>query len=262
MRVTMTRFCGAMLVGALAALDLSASPALAQTGAYGTDQNYCDRGALSQMLSTSKGNLLGTAAGAALGGLLGSKVGKGSGSTVATIVGVIGGGIAGGYVGRSMDPADQTCVGQSLEHTPTNQTVSWQNPDSGSSYWVTPTQSYQGQGGQPCRTYVTQAVVNGQTQRSEDAACRQTDGTWSPVAYQANQPPQYAPPPPPPGAISGDTVLRVQARLHDLGFYLHDEINGQWSPHTADAVANFQRTRSLNPTGQLDGPTLQALGVQ
>ena len=267
MRAMMRRI-GGLLVLVTAMLGLSAEAALAQSPSFGTDQNYCDRSTLSQMLSTSRGNLLGTAAGAALGGLLGSKMGKGTGSTIATIVGVVGGGIAGGYIGRSMDPADQSCIGQSLEHTPTNQTVAWQNPDSGSRYWVTPTQTYQGPNGQPCRTYITQAVVNGQTQRSEDAACRQPDGGWQPVALNQNQPPpppQAMPPASPPSnasaPLSQETVFKVQERLHDLGFYVRDNIDGQWGPRTMEAVSNFQRSRGMNPTGQLDLQTLQALGV-
>src|SRR5690348_10487512 len=125
------------IAATLAMPFFASSPAAAQGGgSFGTDQNYCDRGALSQILSTSRGNLLGSAAGGALGGLLGSKLGKGSGNTLLTIAGVVGGALAGGYIGRSMDPTDQACVGQTLEHTPTSQTVAWQNPDNGSSYWV------------------------------------------------------------------------------------------------------------------------------
>src|SRR5262249_36783735 len=137
--------------GAIAAVTfglLGAAPAAAQS-TFGTDQNSCDRSTLGQVLSTSKGNLLGSAAGGALGGLLGSQFGKGGGNTVMTIVGVVGGALAGGYIGRSMDPTDQACVGQTLEHTPSNQTVAWHNPDNGSSYWGTPTSSHQDQGRQP-----------------------------------------------------------------------------------------------------------------
>ncbi len=260
---SITRLAGIVLLCAMVAAGRSA-PALAQAnGAFGTDRNYCDHSALSQVLSTSKGNLLGSAAGAALGGLLGSKMGRGSGSTLATIVGVVGGAVAGGYVGRSMDPTDQACIGQTLEHAPSSQTVAWQNPDSGSRYWVTPTQAYQGPNGEPCRTYITQAVVNGQQQRSEDAACRRPDGSWTPVALHREQAsrPRAASRPGATGALSTDTVLKVQQRLHDLGFYVRDTIDGQWGPHTMEAVRNFQRSRGLTPTGQLDTRTLQTLGA-
>jgi surface antigen len=242
------------------------APAVAQPSqTFGTDRNYCDNGTLSKILSTSKGNLLGSAAGGALGGLLGNQLGKGSGNTLMTIVGVVGGALAGGYVGRSMDPTDQACVGQTLEHTPTSQTVAWQNPDNGSSYWVTPQQSYQGPSGQPCRKYVTQAVVNGQTQQTDDAACREANGAWKPVSYNGQQaapaPQQPAAVAAPPGAVSTDTIIKVQQRLREQGFYVRDNIDGRWGPKTAAAVGNFQRANGLAPTSQLDVATLTKLGV-
>ncbi len=253
------------LAVSLATMPIPGSgPAFAQT--FGTDQHSCDRSALSQILSTSKGNLIGSAAGAALGGLLGNQFGKGSGNTLMTVVGVVGGALASGYVGRSMDPTDQACVGQTLEHTPTNQTVAWRNPDNGSSYWVTPISSYQGQNGEPCRNYVTQAVVNGETQRSDGTACRQANGSWRPVSYHpaSRAPAAAAVAAPAAGAgapLSADTILKVQQRLHDLGFYVRDNIDGVWGPHTMAAVGNFQRSRGLNPTGQLDLQTMNALGL-
>jgi surface antigen len=237
--------------------------AWAQGRTFGTDQRYCDRSALSKILSTSQGNLLGSAAGAALGGLLGTQFGKGSGNALATLAGVVGGALAGGYIGRSMDPTDQACVGQTLEHTPTNQTVAWRNPDNGASYWVTPTQSYQGPNGDPCRAYITQAVVNGTTQRMENAACRQGNGSWRPVSLTrtAAAPRAATASAPAAGSLSTDTILKVKQKLHDLGFYVRDNIDGQWGSHTAAAVTNFQRSKDLPPTGQLDLQTLAALGL-
>jgi surface antigen len=159
-------------------------------GTFGTDQNGCDRGALAQILSTSRGNLVGSAAGAALGGLLGNQVGKGGGKTLATIAGVLGGAVAGGYIGRQMDPADQACVGQTLQNTPTNQTVGWHNPDNDSSYWVTPTRTFRSAQGEDCREYVTQAVIEGRRQDTRETACRQPDGNWRvmPVNSEARAP--------------------------------------------------------------------------
>jgi surface antigen len=254
-----------MLSAAALALALSAMPAFAQS--YGTDRRYCDHSALSQVLSTSKGNLIGSAAGAAAGGLLGSQFGKSSGKGVATALGVVGGALAGGYVGRSMDDTDQNCVGETLEHAPANQPVAWQNPSSGSSYWATPTADVRGPNGEPCRNYITEAVVGGVPQRAENTACKQPDGRWVPVAQEtmprtaapASTPavarPEAAP------ALSADTVLKVQQRLHDLGFYVRDNIDGNWGPHTAQAVKNFQRSKGLNPTGALDLDTLAALNL-
>jgi len=235
---------------------------------YGTDQRYCDRSAINQILSPTAGNIVGSAGGAAVGGLVGSQLGKSSGKTAATIIGVLGGALAGGYIGRSMDPVDQGCVTQSLEHAPANQPVAWQNPNTGSSYWVTPTQDLRGPRGEPCREYVTDAVINGQRQQTRHLACERADGTWVPTARKrvravsaAPQAPQ-ARPAAAPGAISSDMVFKVQQRLRGLGFYVRDNIDGQWGPNTSAAVRNFQRSKRLAPSGQLDSATLAALGIR
>jgi peptidoglycan hydrolase-like protein with peptidoglycan-binding domain len=63
------------------------------------------------------------------------------------------------------------------------------------------------------------------------------------------------------GALADDTVFKVQQRLHDMGFYVRDNIDGQWGPNTATAVKNFQRSKGMTPTGQLDLQTLSALDL-
>jgi surface antigen len=161
----------------LLAVAATSSGAMAQQ-TFGTDQGSCDRSALSQIFSTSSNNLIGSAVGAAAGGLVGSQFGKGGGNTVLTIAGVLGGALAGGYVGRAMDPVDHGCVSRTLENTPTNQTVAWQNPDTKSSYWVTPTKTYQTQDGTPCREYTTHALIDGKREQLHGTACRQSDGSW------------------------------------------------------------------------------------
>jgi surface antigen len=284
-----TRSAGVALPVAVALLGaslLATDPAAAQYNqTFGTDQHACNQGLLSQVLSTSKGNLLGSAAGGALGGLLGNQLGKGSGNTLMTIAGVVGGALAGGYVGRNMDPTDQACIGQTLEHTPTAQTVAWQNPNSGSSYWVTPTENYQAPNGEQCRNYISQAVINGQTQQIENTACRDGNGAWRAVAPQNQQAsaaptqqtyqpyagsaaaqqryaqPRYAQPQY--GASdsrSTGTILKAQQRLRDLGFYQRG-IDGIWGRGTMTAVGNFQQTKGLTRTSRLDDPTLAALDL-
>jgi len=251
--------CAAVACAAL----IGVGSAAAQTGTFGTDRRYCDHSAVSQILSTSKGNLLGSAAGGAVGGLVGNQLGKGSGRNVATVVGILGGALAGGYVGRSMDQTDQNCVNQTLEHAPNNQPVTWQNPGSGSSYWVTPARRINGPNGEPCRNYITEAVVDGQPQRVENTACRQPDGSWAAVPQSELQAARDATPrrSESAGSLSSDTILKVQERLHDMGFYVRDNIDGQWGPSTAAAVRNFQRSKGLRPTGQLDVETLSALDL-
>jgi surface antigen len=228
--------------------------ALAQSGpTYGTDRGTCDRSAIQEVFSTSRGNIIGSLGGAALGGLIGSKFGSGSGKGALTALGVVGGALAGGYVGRQMDPADHACVSRSLEHAKTGQTVSWRNPDTGTQYGVTPTDSFQGPNGEPCRRYTTQSTVNGQVRQVDGAACRAPDGSWRPMAGGPGG-----------GAAASagaDTVIKAQQRLHDLGFYVRDNIDGRWGPKTSAAVQNFQRAQGLQATGQLDETTLAALGV-
>jgi surface antigen len=94
------------------------------------------------------------------------------------IVGAAAGPLVGGAGQPSMAPADQGCVGQALEYAQTNQTIGWQNPDNGAQYQVTPLRAYQAQNGANCWEYTTLVVVNGQSQRIGDTACRQMNGIW------------------------------------------------------------------------------------
>ena len=247
-----------------AASFIAAAPAHAQN-TYGTDQRYCDQSTLSKILSPTTGNLLGSAAGAAAGGLLGSQVGKSSGNTIATIVGVLGGAVGGGYIGRAMDPSDRGCVGQSLEHAQPQQSVAWQNPGTGSSYWVTPTRDLRGRNGEVCRKYVTDAVVNHRRQKTTNVACQQSDGNWAPVSsnyVQAAYTPSRPPADESAGPVSGDLIFKVQQALHDKGFYVTSNIDGKWGPGTSSALTNFQRSKGLPPTGQINTASLSALGVR
>jgi surface antigen len=176
------RLASVGVLGALLAAPLpifGTAPAQAQQPqTFGTDRGACDRGLLSNVFSTSNSNLLGSALGAAAGGLLGSQFGKGSGNTVLTIGGVLAGALAGGTVGRSMDPVDQGCISRTLENTPTSKTVAWKNPDTDSSYWVTPTRTFNANDGTACREYITQSVIDGKPEKVTGTACRQQDGSW------------------------------------------------------------------------------------
>lgn len=124
----------------------------------------------------------GTLLGAGAGAVLGSNVGKGKGSVVAIAIGTLAGALFGQEIGRSLDRADRLAMGQnaqySLEHTRTNETTSWQNPDSGNSGSLTPTRTYQQTSGQYCREYRQTVVIGGQEQHAYGNACRQPDGNW------------------------------------------------------------------------------------
>jgi len=125
---------------------------------------------------------MGQAAGGALGGYLGSTVG-GNDTTrlITTAAGALAGSFIGGAIGSSMDDVDRMKANQALESAPTGTATSWQNPDSGRSYTVTPTRTFQTADG-PCREYTSQAVVDGRNEEVVSTACRQADGSW--VAQQ------------------------------------------------------------------------------
>lgn len=115
--------------------------------------------------------------GAVAGGVLGNQIGGGSGRVAATIAGTLLGGYIGGNVGRLMDDGDRYRAGHALESTPTYQSSSWHNPDSGHRYAVTPTRTYY-EGSRPCRDYTTDAWIDGRRETVHGTACRQSDGSW------------------------------------------------------------------------------------
>jgi surface antigen len=121
--------------------------------------------------------LLGSTIGGAAGGLLGNQIGRGDGRTAATIGGALLGVLVGGSIGRSMDEADQACVGHALERADVDRIVSWENPD-GRAYEVKPTRSFEDATGGLCREYVTTARIDGRIQQAYGTACRQPDGSW------------------------------------------------------------------------------------
>ncbi|MDY0260994.1 RT0821/Lpp0805 family surface protein [Syntrophotalea acetylenica] len=124
----------------------------------------------------------GTLIGAGTGALIGSQIGGGRGTLVAVAVGTLAGALLGQEVGKSLDRADQLAMQQNaqyaLEYTPTRQSTSWRNPDSGNYGSITPIETYQTPGGQYCREYLQNVIIGGQQQQAYGTACRQPDGTW------------------------------------------------------------------------------------
>jgi surface antigen len=142
-------------------IDPGGAPVLVPRG----NRLFCDR------------ELLGSVIGGAAGGLLGNQIGRGDGRTAATIGGALLGVLVGGSIGRTMDSADQACVGHTLERAEANRVVSWENPD-GRAYEVRPVRSFQDSAGRQCREYVTTARIDGRLQQAYGTACRQPDGSW------------------------------------------------------------------------------------
>ena len=115
--------------------------------------------------------------GGIVGGVLGNRVGDGAGRTVATVMGAMIGTAIGGNIGRKMDEADRLKVAHSLETVRTGVGTRWVNPDTGNTYKVLPTKTFDDKG-IPCREFSLNATIGGETQEMYGTACRQADGSW------------------------------------------------------------------------------------
>ncbi len=120
---------------------------------------------------------VGGAVGGIAGGVLGSNVGDGRGRTAAIIAGSLLGAALGSHIGAEMDELDRRRANDALETYPTGRTSSWNNPDSGAQYSVTPTRTYQ-QSSQPCREYEMDVYMDGQRDVVTGIACRNARGQW------------------------------------------------------------------------------------
>lgn len=129
----------------------------------------------------------GTLLGAGTGALLGAAVaGGGTGDRLAgAAIGGLIGGVVGNRIGASLDEEDRrrafAAETDALERGPSGAPVAWRNPDSGRYGTVVPGPSYQ-QAGRNCRSFTHTIYINGQPQTARGTACRNPDGTWTPVA--------------------------------------------------------------------------------
>lgn len=120
---------------------------------------------------------VGTIGGGVVGGLLGSQFGSGSGKVMAAAGGALLGAYLGGQIGKTMDRQDRLEMQRALETAPTGRAIVWSNPDTGYRYTVQPTRTYY-HAQQPCREYITKAMIGGKNQQIYGKACRQADGSW------------------------------------------------------------------------------------
>jgi surface antigen len=122
---------------------------------------------------------IGTVIGALVGAYIGSELVPEAGRDrdAAIGLGVLFGSEVGRSVGRTMDEVDRMILDHALEHSPTRRPASWQNPDSGNRYTVTPRQTYQ-RNRTYCRDYSIEAWVDGRYERIHGTACRQANGRW------------------------------------------------------------------------------------
>jgi hypothetical protein len=61
-------------------------------------------------------------------------------------------------------------------------------------------------------------------------------------------------------APTADRISEIQSALARGGYYQGDP-NGKWDSSTVAAMQKFQSANGIEPTGKLDAPTLQKLGL-
>lgn len=126
----------------------------------------------------------GTVVGAIAGGVIGNQFGRGGGKVASTMIGAVAGGIIGNEIGRSLDERDRALAQRAeydaWERGPSGRPTRWRNPDNGHYGEIIPEAPYR-RGSVDCRDYVHKVYINGRPQAMRGTACRNPDGTWSPV---------------------------------------------------------------------------------
>ena len=124
--------------------------------------------------------------GALTGAVVGSTFGTNTGSRVAgALAGAAVGGILGGAIGASLDEQDRqrayAAQMQAVQYGEPGAPVSWRSAESGRYGTIVPGPAYQ-TNGTTCREYSHTIYIDGKPQAGRGIACRNADGTWTPVS--------------------------------------------------------------------------------
>jgi surface antigen len=127
----------------------------------------------------------GTVAGAALGAIVGSQIGGSTRSRVAAgVAGALLGGLIGNRIGAALDDEDRQRAYEAqmaaLESGAPGAPVGWENPDSGRRGSIVPGPYYDRRG-MRCRDYTHTIYIDGRPEIARGQACRNPDGSWTPV---------------------------------------------------------------------------------
>jgi surface antigen len=94
------------------------------------------------------------------------------------------GGLIGQKLGAGFDASDKPLALEAeykaLEETPAGQKSIWTNPKNNNGGEVTAAQPYR-VGSQNCRQYSHTFFIKGVTQTAKGTACRNSDGSWTPL---------------------------------------------------------------------------------
>ena len=129
----------------------------------------------------------GTLVGAGTGALLGAAVaGPGVGNAVGgAVVGGLLGGFIGNRIGASLDERDRAMAYaaemEALNRGAAGAPTAWQNPANGHYGSIVPGPAYV-QSGRNCRAFTHTIYLDGTPQTARGVACRNPDGSWTPVA--------------------------------------------------------------------------------
>jgi len=81
-----------------------------------------------------------------------------------------------------------------------------------------------------------------------------------PTALLGTQQAAVVAPLPPPEGLRQSSVRSIQSQLRRLGFY-NGSVDGVWGSSTQSSVEQFQQNRGLQPNGQLNPATIEAMGL-
>jgi len=129
----------------------------------------------------------GAVAGALAGGALGAALGgHGVGNRLAgAAIGAAAGGLLGSAIGASMDEQDRqrayAAEMQALDSRAPGAPVGWRS-DHTAYYGTIVPGPYYSRGGMRCREYSHTIYVNGRPEIARGTACRNPDGTWTPIS--------------------------------------------------------------------------------
>lgn len=84
-------------------------------------------------------------------------------------------------IGQSMYDSDRFAMGNALSTMSNGQPFGWQNPTTGNVYKLLLTRTYVNDQGQPCRSYVLNAIIGGTAYTMRSTSCRVGGGIWQMV---------------------------------------------------------------------------------
>jgi surface antigen len=87
------------------------------------------------------------------------------------------GAVVGAKIGRDIEQQDRSCIAHSLELAHDRARVTWDNPNTGVKYMLTPKAGFE-QGDLHCRVFELRRSLDGRTEISDGKACQSHEGRW------------------------------------------------------------------------------------